>query len=199
MAVEWDRAAEPEEEEEEARVARKVPAVRGLDAWTDSRAHAYVPNAGKGSHTSEVSRVLKRNVPSAGSSWSGNDSQGRKQMKVVFTTQGKDLNAPMDSRFGRAPKFLVYEVEKKTFEVVDNLQNMNASQGAGIQSAETVARFGADAVVTGHCGPKAFRVLSAAGIRIFNTNAATVAEALEQYLAGRLSGARAADVEGHWA
>ncbi|MCX7020040.1 MAG: NifB/NifX family molybdenum-iron cluster-binding protein [Candidatus Sumerlaeota bacterium] len=120
-------------------------------------------------------------------------------MKVVFTTSGNILDAPLDSRFGRAPKFLVYDLANDTFEVVDNQQNLNAAQGAGIQSAETVARLGAKCLVTGHCGPKAFRVLSAAGIKIYNTDASTVANALEQYRAGRLAEAASADVEGHWA
>ena len=120
-------------------------------------------------------------------------------MKVVFTTSGNIIDAPLDSRFGRAPKFLVYDLANDTFEVVDNQQNLNAAQGAGIQSAETVARLGAKCLVTGHCGPKAFRVLSAAGIKIYNTDASTVANALEQYRAGRLAEAASADVEGHWA
>jgi predicted Fe-Mo cluster-binding NifX family protein len=120
-------------------------------------------------------------------------------MKIAFTTSGDDLGAPLDSRFGRAPKFLVYDLDAATFEVFDNQPNLNAAQGAGIQSAEAVARLGAKAVVTGHCGPKAFRVLTAAGIRIYNTDAPTVAEALELYRAGKLAEAKAADVEGHWA
>jgi len=120
-------------------------------------------------------------------------------MKVAFTTSGEDLKSPLDSRFGRAAKFLIYDLDSKTFEVVDNQQNLNAAQGAGIQSAETVARLGAKALVTGHCGPKAFRVLSAAGIKIFNTSAPTVAEALEEYRAGKLVQAASADVESHWA
>lgn len=120
-------------------------------------------------------------------------------MKVAFTTSGAALNAPLDSRFGRASKFLVYDLDANTFTVIDNAQNLNAAQGAGIQSAETVSRLGVEAVVTGHCGPKAFRVLSAAGIRILNTDTPTVAEALEQYRAGKLTEAKSADVEGHWA
>lgn len=119
-------------------------------------------------------------------------------MKIVITASGDNLNAPLDSRFGRAAKFLVYDLDSETFEVVDNQQNLNAAQGAGIQSAETVARLGAKAIVTGHCGPKAFRVLLAAGIKIYNTDAPTVAEALERYRAGRLTEAKSADVEGHW-
>jgi predicted Fe-Mo cluster-binding NifX family protein len=104
----------------------------------------------------------------------------------------------LDSRFGRAPKFLAYDLDNESVEVVDNQQNLNAAQGAGIQSAEAVARLGAKALVTGHCGPKAFRVLLAAGIKIYNTDARTVAEALEHYRAGKLTEANSADVEGHW-
>jgi predicted Fe-Mo cluster-binding NifX family protein len=36
-------------------------------------------------------------------------------MKIALTTSGNDLNAPLDSRFGRAPKFLIYDMETKTF------------------------------------------------------------------------------------
>jgi predicted Fe-Mo cluster-binding NifX family protein len=119
-------------------------------------------------------------------------------MKIAFTTSGSDLGSPLDARFGRAPKFIIYDMDGDTFDVVDNRQNLNAAQGAGIQSAETVVRQGAKAVVTGHCGPKAFRVLKAAGVRIFNTDAPTVAAALEQYRSGTLTEAQSADVDGHW-
>ena len=119
-------------------------------------------------------------------------------MKIALTTSGKDLNAPLDGRFGRAPKFLVYDLEAKTFEVVDNDQNLNAAQGAGIQSAQNIARLGAKALITGHCGPKAFRVLQAAGIKIYTSDAPTVAAALELYRAGKLVEAKTADVDGHW-
>lgn len=118
-------------------------------------------------------------------------------MKIVFTTSGTGLDSPLDSRFGRSVNFLVYDLEQDTFEAAGNEQNLNAAQGAGIQAAETVARLGAGAVVTGHCGPKAFRVLTAAGIKVYLTDAATVAEALALYRGGKL-GAGQADVAGHW-
>jgi predicted Fe-Mo cluster-binding NifX family protein len=119
-------------------------------------------------------------------------------MRIAFTTSGNDLAGQLDSRFGRAPKFLVYDLDTDTFHIIDNRQNLNAAQGAGIQSAEAVARSGAKGLVTGHCGPKAFRVLAAAGIRVYTCDAPTVAEALERYRAGTLVEAGAADVEGHW-
>ncbi len=120
-------------------------------------------------------------------------------MIVVFTTSGTDISGPLDSRFGRAPKFLAYDLDAGTYKVVDNQQNLNAASGAGIQSAESVANLGANALVTGHCGPKAFRVLRSAGIAVFNTDAQTVAEALELYRSGKLTEAKSADVDGHWA
>lgn len=119
-------------------------------------------------------------------------------MKVAFTTSGNDMSAPLDGRFGRAMKFLIYNTDDGTYDVIDNQQNLNAAQGAGIQAAEQIARTGAQCVVTGHCGPKAFRVLSLVGIKVFNTAVPTVAEALELLRAGKLMQAASADVEGHW-
>lgn len=119
-------------------------------------------------------------------------------MRIAFTTSGSDLDAPLDTRFGRAPKFLIHDTDTNAVVVVDNEQNLNAAQGAGIQSAQTVARSGATHLVTGHCGPKAFRVLAAAGIAIHTSQATTIREALRQFNAGELPRALAADVEGHW-
>ena len=120
-------------------------------------------------------------------------------MKIAFSTSGNDLNAPLDKRFGRAAKFLVYDTETQAFTLVDNTQNMSAAQGAGIQAAQNVAAAGAQAVVSGHCGPKAFRMLSTANIKVYTSNAATVAEALSQFQAGALTELTAANVDGHWA
>jgi predicted Fe-Mo cluster-binding NifX family protein len=61
-----------------------------------------------------------------------------------------------------------------------------------------VARSGAACLVTGHCGPKAFRGLSAARIRIFTSSAATVREALGLFREEKLVESLSPDVEGHW-
>lgn len=119
-------------------------------------------------------------------------------MNVAVTTGGSDWDAPVDARFGRARKFAVVDMEQRTLSIHDNAQNLNAAQGAGIQSAQTVVGLGVDAVISGHCGPKAFRVLKAAGIRIYTTQAATVKEAVDLFATGKLAEAADADVEGHW-
>lgn len=118
-------------------------------------------------------------------------------MKIAFTTSGNGLDAPLEQRFGRAPRFLLYEMESGAVQTIDNAKSMNAAQGAGIQAAESVVRAGASCVVTGHCGPKAFRVLSAAGVKVYATDATTVGEALDLFRSERLAQLDAADVEGH--
>ena len=50
-------------------------------------------------------------------------------MKIAFSTSGNDLSAPLDTRFGRAPKFLIYDLDGESFAVVDNQQNLNAFAG----------------------------------------------------------------------
>ncbi|MBN1362149.1 MAG: NifB/NifX family molybdenum-iron cluster-binding protein [Sedimentisphaerales bacterium] len=119
-------------------------------------------------------------------------------MRVAFAASEDTLEAALDHRFGRAAKFIVYDTDTGVFEAVDNVQNVNAAQGAGIQAAQTVSQTGAECLVARHCGPKAFRVLSAAGITVYNTDAPTVAAALEAFQAGRLEPATSGDVEGHW-
>ena len=120
-------------------------------------------------------------------------------MKLAFTTVGENLDSPLDPSFGRARNFLVYNLQTQAIEIISNKQNLDAAQGAGIQAAQTIAKAGAQALITGHCGPKAFRVLEAAGIKVFNTDASTLAEALARYNAGTLTEAKAANIEGHWA
>ncbi|NMC61655.1 MAG: dinitrogenase iron-molybdenum cofactor biosynthesis protein [SAR324 cluster bacterium] len=118
-------------------------------------------------------------------------------MKIAFTSSGDNLRAPLNPHFGRAPKFLIYDLENGDFEIIDNRQNLNAVQGAGIQSAETVSASKVGAVVTGHCGPKAFQALNLAGIKVFHTDSETIAEAIEKYKSGALVEATIEDSERH--
>lgn len=119
-------------------------------------------------------------------------------MLVVVTSSGKTLESQVDPRFGRAAFFLVVDTDTEAFTAHDNVQNLNAVQGAGIQAARHVVELGAGAVLTGHVGPKAFSALQAAGVKIHAGATGTVRQALEQYKAGQLAEAVQATVEGHW-
>ena len=119
-------------------------------------------------------------------------------MKIAVSSQGTDLTSPVDPRFGRAQYFLIFDTSDESFEVINNDQNVNATQGAGIQAAENVARCQPDVVVAGNFGPKAFRALKAAGIKAALWAEGTVAEAVELARQDKLEIADQANVAGHW-
>jgi predicted Fe-Mo cluster-binding NifX family protein len=119
-------------------------------------------------------------------------------MKVAITSQGPDLNSPLDPRFGRAKYLLVVDLETNELVVHDNAQNASALQGAGIQAARAVADLGASAVITGHVGPKAFVTLDAAGIAVYTDVHGTVADAVARLKSAQLALTEKANVEGHW-
>jgi len=119
-------------------------------------------------------------------------------MKVAVTAQGRELNSPVDPRFGRARFFIVADTDTGAFSVADNAQNLNAAQGAGIQAGRNVVELGVEAVITGHVGPKAFATLQAGGVNIYTGATGSVADAIEQFKAGTLKESSRADVEGHW-
>ena len=119
-------------------------------------------------------------------------------MKIALSSSGTTLESELDSRFGRARYFLLHDTETGELSVIDNQVNLNSAQGAGIQTAANIADAGAKAVITGHCGPKAFRVLKEAGIKVFNVQAASVRDAVEQFKNGTLAEAAGSDVESHW-
>jgi predicted Fe-Mo cluster-binding NifX family protein len=120
-------------------------------------------------------------------------------MKIAVTMQGPGLDGPVDLRFGRASGFLIVDTDTDAAEYLDNRAGGEAAQGAGLQAAKRIADSGAEALVTGHCGPNAFRALQAAGIRVYTGLAGGSArEAVTRFRAGRLSEAGAPDVRGHW-
>ena len=119
-------------------------------------------------------------------------------MKIAITTQGDDLGSQIDSRFGRAPKFLVVDTETMRFDVIANTQSLDLAQGAGIQSAQNVLVHKPDAILTGNCGPKAFRVLKAARVKVVVGVKGRIADAIHDYLDGKYAEATDANVEGHW-
>ncbi len=119
-------------------------------------------------------------------------------MKIVVTAQGPETSFEVDPRFGRARCFIVVDTESGENQVFDNTQNLNTAQGAGVQAAQTVANLGVEALMTGHCGPKAFRVLDAAGIKVYLGAEGTVETAVKSFQAGEYKPAERPDVDGHW-
>lgn len=117
--------------------------------------------------------------------------------KIAISSEGPTLDDPVDPRFGRAAGFIIVQPETMAFDYVENGAAQARAQGAGIQAAETVARAGASAVLTGYVGPKAFQALTAAGIRIAqNLDNMSVSEAIAQFKRGEVAWSELADAKG---
>jgi len=106
-------------------------------------------------------------------------------MKIVITSTGKTLDSQVDQRFGRTAYFIAVDTETMDFSVIGN-ESAAAAGGAGISSGKGVIDAGAEAVLTGNCGPNAERTLTAAGIKLYTGVTGTVAEAVELFKSGEL-------------
>jgi predicted Fe-Mo cluster-binding NifX family protein len=107
-------------------------------------------------------------------------------MKIAVSSTNGTPESVVDPRFGRASCFLVFETESGAWQTVDNAAALSAAHGAGIHSAETVCRLGANAVISGHVGPKAYAVLAAGGVKVYRGDERTVRAAVEDFQRGQL-------------
>jgi predicted DNA-binding protein (UPF0251 family)/predicted Fe-Mo cluster-binding NifX family protein len=112
----------------------------------------------------------------------------KKEMhKIAVSSEGPDLDGPVDPRFGRAAGFVIVDPDTMANDYVDNSTSQGMAQGAGIQTAELMTRHGVGVVLTGYVGPKAFQALSAAGIKIGqNLEDLSVRQAVEKYKTGQV-------------
>ncbi|GAF76598.1 unnamed protein product, partial [marine sediment metagenome] len=92
-----------------------------------------------------------------------------------------DLNAEVDPRFGRAAYFLIVDTDTMAVKAIRN-PHVEALLGAGIQSAELVAREGAEVVLTGECGVHAFDALSRLNVKVVTGVKGRVVDAVRAFL-----------------
>ena len=114
--------------------------------------------------------------------------------KIAVSSEGPTLDDMVDPRFGRAGGFVVVTLPEKSVEYIDNGASQTMSMGAGIETAERMARAGVDVVISGYVGPKAFEALKAAGIKICqDVENVSVREAVERFESGSLPFAEASN------
>jgi predicted Fe-Mo cluster-binding NifX family protein len=106
-------------------------------------------------------------------------------MKIAITSKGTTLDAEVDPRFRKAAYILIVDTTNLSVEALDNSQN-NALTGLGIQTAAMVNDIGATILLTGFCGPNAFKTLKVSGIKVANVSG-TVREAVNKFNEGALS------------
>ena len=113
-------------------------------------------------------------------------------MKLCITSTGKEIEANVDTTFGRAPYFFLIDTDTNTIEVVENTAGTQG-HGAGIAAAQLVSDKGVDGVLTGYVGPNAFDAFRTSGIKLFvgASSQDTVKEALAKFNNGEYNEAPA--------
>jgi predicted Fe-Mo cluster-binding NifX family protein len=87
---------------------------------------------------------------------------------VAISASGKDLDACVEPRFGRTRFFILVDPATEDWESLDNTANLSSLLDVGILTAKNLTKNRVvETVVTGHCGPKAFKELKEAGVKVF--------------------------------
>jgi predicted Fe-Mo cluster-binding NifX family protein len=118
-------------------------------------------------------------------------------MRIAVTANGTVLDAEIDPRFGRCQYFIIVDPETMQFEALENSSAM-AGGGAGVSTAQMIAGKGVEAVLTGNCGPNAYQVLAAAGIKVITGVAGTVQDAVQGYKSGKFQATSQPNVTTHF-
>ena len=118
-------------------------------------------------------------------------------MKIAVTSTGPSRDDQVEARFGRCPYFLIIDPDTTEFIALEN-PNIALGGGAGIQSAQLMARHDVQIILTGNCGPNAFQTFSATGIRVIVGISGPVRQAVEQFKAGAFAESGQANVASHF-
>ena len=103
-------------------------------------------------------------------------------MIVAVTAQEGRIDSPVDSRFGRAPFFMIANSDTMEVYAHDNSTGVNAGNGAGTGAVQLLAEEKVEVLYTGKVGPKAGDALEKAGIKVVEDISGTVEEVLSAAL-----------------
>lgn len=109
-------------------------------------------------------------------------------MLIMISSQDNTLMSEPSLRFGRAPFFILYNLDQDTWEAYEN-RAIQQRGGAGIAAAQFLSDKHIDAALSGRFGPNAYEALSAAGIKMvtFASVYDSVQEVVDAYKAGDLN------------
>ena len=101
-------------------------------------------------------------------------------MKIGVLAEGDTLDSYVADDFGRAPYFLIVDMDTLEFTVVEN-EHKDAASGAGMLVADSIVNIGVDAVIVGGIGHHGYDKLVAAGITVSTDEEGTVEESIKDF------------------
>jgi len=118
-------------------------------------------------------------------------------MKIAVTSTGPMLADDVEIRFGWSAYFLIVDTETMQLEAIEN-PNIALSSGVGIQSAQLISEKGATVVLTGNCGPNAFKISAQGDIEVIVGVSGSVRNAIEQFKEGGFTSALEPNVDNYF-
>jgi predicted Fe-Mo cluster-binding NifX family protein len=109
-----------------------------------------------------------------------------KERIVIPAEDGNGLNARLSGHFGRAPYFIIVELEDGNVLSVQAVPNESEHFGGFGLPSERILQFRPNAVITYGMGPRALSIFQEAGVAVLKANADTVKDVIEAYRQNRL-------------
>ena len=102
-------------------------------------------------------------------------------MKIAFATDGNNLRDKVALHFGRAKNFLIFDTEKETFEVFENLELKEKGLPPDFLKSQNV-----EVVVAFSLGPMAFEKFKNYKIKALKAIEGTILENLKAFEENKL-------------
>lgn len=107
-------------------------------------------------------------------------------MKIAMPVNNKSTKDNMCNSFGRAPYFLVYDLESEKSVYIDNTA-ANSQGGAGIKAAQIIVDNNVNILITPRCGENAADVINSANIKIYKSIAGSADDNIKAFKEDQLS------------
>jgi len=117
----------------------------------------------------------------------GRGGGGKLKERIVIPAEdGNGLNARLSEHFGRAPYFIIVELEDGNISNVQAVPNESEHFGGFGRPPDRILQFRPNAVITYGMGPRALSIFQEAGIAVLKANADTVKDVVEAYRQDKL-------------
>ncbi len=107
-------------------------------------------------------------------------------MKIAIPVDEKSLESNVCASFGRAPYFLIYDIDTKESVFLENSATASTG-GAGVKAAQMIADKKANILLAPRLGENAAEVFKAAEIKIYKTTTASAKDNIDAFIGGKLS------------
>lgn len=107
-------------------------------------------------------------------------------MRIAIPVDEKDIESNVCISFGRAPYFLIYDIESKESTFIEN-SAAESTGGAGIKAAQIIVDNKVDALLTPRCGENAAEVIKVADIKIYKIEDINVKENIDNFINDKLT------------